>query len=157
MAYSAGMDARGASDPTRIGESPLTVADVVRVADGSPVQLTDAAIDRMTAAREVVQALVDGDELIYGLNTGLGHMRDVRVPVDSLRLYQEGILLSHNGGLGEPLPTRVVRAAMAVRVAGLATGGAGASVAAAETLVAMLNRRRSPDRTDGRARSARPT
>jgi histidine ammonia-lyase len=134
------MDARGASDPVRIGDSPLTVADVVRVADGSPVQLTDAAIARMTAAREVVQTLVDGDELIYGLNTGLGHMRDVRVPTDSLRLYQEGILLSHNGGLGEPLPSRVVRAAMAVRVAGLATGGAGASVAAAEALVAMLGR-----------------
>ena len=127
-------------DPVRIGDSPLTVADVVHVADGAPVELAEAASARMAAARAVVQELVDGDELIYGLNTGLGHMRDVRVPVDSLRRYQEAILRSHDGGLGEPLPTRVVRAAMAVRVAGLATGGAGASVAAAETLVAMLNR-----------------
>jgi histidine ammonia-lyase len=134
------MEARTAADPIRIGDAPLTVARVVRVADGAPVRLTDAAIARMTAAREVVQALVDGDELIYGLNTGLGHLRDVRVPVDSLGMYQEAILLSHNGGLGDPLPTRVVRAAMTVRVAGLATGGAGASVAAAETLVAMLER-----------------
>ena len=124
----------------QIGDVPLTVADVVRVADGGAVELTDAAQVRIRAAREVVDQLVSGDELIYGLNTGLGHLRDTRIPLDALRAYQEAIVVSHEGGVGPPLPTRVVRAAMLVRVAGLATGGAGASLGVAATLVAMLNR-----------------
>jgi len=66
-------------------------------------------------------------------------MRDVRVPLESLREYQPAIVATHSGGIGEPLPTEAVRAAMAVRVAGIARGGAGSSLAVAETLVAMLN------------------
>ena len=40
--------------------------------------------------------------------------------------------MSHDGGIGEPLPTEVVRAAMAVRLNGIARGGSGASPAAAQ-------------------------
>lgn len=127
-------------DVVPIGEQSLTIGDVVRVADGARVTLERSAMDRMRAAREVVDGLVAGDELIYGLNTGLGHLRDVRVPVDVLRAYQEAIVVAHDGALGPPLPTRVVRAAMFVRVAGLARGGAGATPAVAETLIAMLER-----------------
>ena len=83
---------------------------------------------------------MSGDELIYGLNTGLGHLRDTRIALDTLRTYQEAIIVSHEGAIGPPLPTRVVRAAMLVRVAGFATGGAGVSPEVATTLVAMLNR-----------------
>jgi histidine ammonia-lyase len=41
--------------------------------------------------------------------------------------------------LGEPLPTAIVRAALAVRLNGIARGGSGAAVEVAETLAAMLN------------------
>jgi histidine ammonia-lyase len=60
--------------------------------------------------------------------------------VDVLRAYQEAIVVAHDGAIGPPLPTRVVRAAMFVRIAGLARGGAGTTPAVAETLVAMLDR-----------------
>jgi histidine ammonia-lyase len=47
--------------------------------------------------------------------------------------------MSHGGGIGPPLPTAVVRAALAVRLNGIARGGSGAGVAVAEILAAMLN------------------
>ena len=130
------------SSPTQvaIGDLPLTVADVVRVADGAHVELTATAEARIRAAREVVDRVVAGDDLIYGLNTGLGHLRDTRIPLEELRAYQDAIVVGHDGGVGPPLPTRIVRAAMLVRVAGFATGGAGVSPAVAHALVAMLNR-----------------
>jgi histidine ammonia-lyase len=129
-----------ATSPVEIGRRPTTVDDIVAIADGAPAALADEAVARMAAAREVVDDLVDGEALIYGLNTGLGHFRDQRMPAETLGLYQEAIVAAHAGGFGPALPTRVVRAAMAVRVAGLALGGAGASPAAAEQLVAMLER-----------------
>jgi len=123
-----------------VGARALTVADVVAVADGATVTLAPEAIARIVAARQVVDELVTGDVLIYGLNTGLGHLRDQRMPAEWLRDMQGLMVLAHDGAIGAPLPKRVVRAAMFVRVAGLATGGSGASLVIAETLVAMLNR-----------------
>ena len=130
--------------PVIVASRPVTTADVVCVADGAEVALGPEAVERITAARDVVDRLISGDELIYGLNTGLGHMRDVRVPVEMLRAYQRAIVIAHEGAIGDPLPARVVRAAMFARIAGLARGGAGATLAVAETLVAMLNRRVHP-------------
>ena len=62
------------------------------------------------------------------------------MPVDVLRAYQQAIVRVHDGAFGPPLPTRVVRAAMLVRVAGIAEGGSGASLGVAQTLLAMLDR-----------------
>src|ERR1700694_4761024 len=50
----------------------------------------------------------------------------------------------HAGAIGPPLPAKVVRAAMAARVNGIARGGAGATLACAQTYVAMLNARVHP-------------
>jgi histidine ammonia-lyase len=130
--------------PIVLDDAPPTIADVVAVADGAPVALGPAAERRIEAARAVVDRLVLGPELVYGLNTGLGHMRDVRVSVDVLRAYQETIVRAHDGGLGEPLPTRIVRATMFVRLAGIARGGSGATLGSARMLARMLSARLHP-------------
>jgi len=128
------------SDATVIIDvEPLSPADLLRVARGARLELGDGARRRIAASRAVVDRHAAGPDLVYGLNTGLGHWRDQRVPEEALRAQQSQIVTMHAGGLGPPLNTDVVRAAMAVRVAGIARGGAGASPALADTLVAMLN------------------
>ena len=122
-----------------VDDRPLRVDDVVRVADGARLELGPAARRLIDASRAVVDALVDGEALIYGLNTGLGHERNLRLPAESLAASQEHIVRLHDGGIGEPLPSRIVRAAMTVRVAGIARGGSGASPGVADTYVGMLN------------------
>jgi histidine ammonia-lyase len=122
-----------------VDAAPSTIADVVAVAAGAPVEIGPTARARIVRARDVVDELTAGERLIYGLNTGLGSGRDVRVPIEELERYQPAIVLSHAGGIGPPLPTPVVRAAMFVRLAGMARGGAGTSLAAAESYAAMLN------------------
>jgi histidine ammonia-lyase len=122
-----------------VGAGPFTLDELVRVARGAPVELSAEARDRLAASRAIVDAAVEGPDLVYGLNTGLGHMRNERVEVETLGAYQEAIVASHAGAIGAPLPTDVVRAAMAARVNGIARGGAGASPAVADALVAMLN------------------
>jgi histidine ammonia-lyase len=119
--------------------APPSIDDVLAVARGAGVVLGPVAVDRIVAGRTVVDRLVNGPDLVYGLNTGLGHMRDMRVEVDVLRAYQETIVRAHDGGLGAPLPTIVVRAAMFVRLAGIARGGSGAALASAQQLAAMLS------------------
>ena len=122
-----------------VDDAPLTVADITAVAAGARLAIGPIAAARIAASRAVVDGLVAGDELIYGLNTGLGHMRNDRVPLEVLEASQVVTVRVHAGGIGDPLPADIVRAAMAVRVAGIARGGSGASPAIAEVYVAMLN------------------
>jgi histidine ammonia-lyase len=132
------------TEMVEIGARPPTIEDVCLVADGAPVRLSPDVRQRIAESRAVVDSLVSGETLIYGLNTGLGHMRDERVPIEALRTYQEAIVAGHAGGLGAPLPARIVRAAMFARLTGVAGGGSGLSPVVADQLVEMLNRGVSP-------------
>jgi histidine ammonia-lyase len=126
-------------DAVTISEDQLAIEELLRVVDGAPVHLGDGARATIAASRAVVDRMLEADEPVYGLNTGVGHLKDTRLPVDELRSTQVVLLMSHAGGLGATLPSRVVRAAMAVRLNGIARGGSGASPRVAEVLAAMLN------------------
>jgi histidine ammonia-lyase len=122
-----------------LDDEALTIAEIVEIARGARVSLGPAATERIRQSRAVVDRLVNGEKLIYGLNTGLGHMRNERVPLDILEQTQVMTVRVHSGGIGPPLPAEIVRAAIAVRLAGIARGGSGASPAIADAYVAMLN------------------
>ncbi len=66
-------------------------------------------------------------------------MRDHGVPLDVLQRYQCQMIEAHASGIGPPLDTEDVRAAMLARVSGAARGGAGLTLEAVRLLVAMLN------------------
>jgi histidine ammonia-lyase len=133
-----------ADEVMSISDQPLSLDALVQIARGARLALGEGAIRKIRASRAVVDAALSGPELVYGLNTGLGHMRNERMPVEALIRYQESMVASHAGAIGRPLPSDVVRAAMAARVNGFARGGSGASLAAAEILVSMLNARIHP-------------
>lgn len=122
-----------------IGTSELALDDLVAIAHGAAVGLDADAWRTVDASRAIVDAVVDGPHLVYGLNTGLGHQRDVALQRDGLRRIQALVVRAHEGGVGDPLPSVVVRAAMAARLNGIARGGSGASRPVAEALVALLN------------------
>ena len=122
-----------------INEVPLAVEDLLAVVDGARVELDDGARARIAASRAVVDRALAGGEAVYGLTTQVGHGKDTRLSEEEIRGEQRFLVMSHSGGIGPPLPTAIVRAALAVRLNGIARGGSGAGVAVAEILAAMLN------------------
>ena len=122
-----------------ITEAALGIEEVLAVADGARVQLDDGVRARIAGARAVVDRALDTGEIVYGLTTQVGHGKDTRLSEEEIRGEQRFLVMSHSGGIGPSLPTRVVRAALAVRLNGIARGGSGAGVAVAEILAAMLN------------------
>ena len=118
----------------------LQVDDVVRVArDGERVSLGPGATTRLKAARDLVDRLVAEDRLVYGLTTGVGALKNVRIPPADTRQLQRNLLMSHAVGVGPPLPEDVVRAGMLVRVNQFCQGTSGVSPRVAEQLVDLLN------------------
>jgi histidine ammonia-lyase len=119
----------------------LTLDDVIAVADrGEPVGLAPAAVERVRAARAVVEQKARGDDPVYGVNTGFGSFAEVKVPADALDALQLNLLRSHAAGLGPPLPARTIRATMLLRANVLAKGFSGIRSETLELLVALVNR-----------------
>jgi histidine ammonia-lyase len=125
----------------RVGAQRVTIADVVRVArDGAPVALAAAARDHVAAARAAVEQAAAGDAPVYGVNSALGANTGFRVSPDDLADYQRRAIRARAVGIGPPYDRVSVRAITFARVAGLAQGGSGISLAVLDALVAMLNR-----------------
>ncbi len=119
----------------------LALADVWGVAvHNDRVSLTDAARERMRAAREVVESAAHGTkEHTYGVNTGFGRFVSRSIPEELTEELQLRLLRSHACGVGEPYPNEIVRAAMLLRANALAKGYSGARVVTVELLIECLN------------------
>jgi histidine ammonia-lyase len=121
------------------GES-LTIEHVLAVAlRDEPAGIAPSAVDKMLRSRTVVERLAAGDEPVYGVNTGVGQLADVRIPAEDLETLQRNIVRSHACGAGEPLARAEVRAMMLIRANALAKGFSGIRPLVAERLCEMLN------------------
>ena len=96
---------RGGVDARRHDHgTPLTIEDLLAVARGARIELGDDARATIVASRAVIDRMLEGDEPVYGLNTGVGHMKDSVLPTEELRSGQVMLLMTHAGGTGPPLP-----------------------------------------------------
>ncbi|MGC9970895.1 MAG: histidine ammonia-lyase [Bryobacteraceae bacterium] len=119
----------------------LTIEEVVAVAkEGEPVSLAPEAVQKMLRARAVVERLASADTPVYGVNTGVGLLADVRIPRQDLEQLQRNVVRSHACGVGEPLRRAEVRAMMLIRANVLAKGFSGIRPVVAERLCQLLNR-----------------
>jgi histidine ammonia-lyase len=127
--------------PVQLDGESLTIANVRAVAEGrEEVSLAPSAFDKMRRSREPVERLAAGDDPIYGVNTGVGLLADVRIPRDELDQLQVNVIRSHAAGVGPPLPREGVRAMMLIRANVLAKGFSGIRPLIAERLCDLLNR-----------------
>ena len=122
-----------------ITEEPLALEDLLDIVDGARVEIADSARAVIAASRAVVDHALSRNDAVYGLTTQVGHGKDTRLTEEQIRGEQMFLVMSHGGGVGPALPTPQVRAALAVRLNGIAQGGSGASPAVADVLMAMLN------------------
>jgi len=118
----------------------LTVEEVCAVAaGGAEARLAPAAIGKMERSRAVVERLAAGDAPVYGVNTGVGLLADVRIAPADLDQLQRNVVRSHAAGVGDPLPRAEVRAMMLIRANVLAKGYSGIRPLVAERLCDLLN------------------
>jgi histidine ammonia-lyase len=118
----------------------LSLSEILAVADdGAIVGLAREAAARVDASRAVVDRKADGDEAVYGINTGFGALAETAIPRDALGALQLNLLRSHAAGFGEALPVRAVRASMLLRANVLAKGFSGIRRSTLERLIDLLN------------------
>ena len=124
-----------------IGDQPLSVDDVVAVArHGAGAALSQTVAARLDRARAVLDAWSRADRPVYGLTRGLGNKAGQVVPAEERADFSQTALEGRASGAGGYFDREVVRAALFVRAATLARGGAGVRPLIVETQLAMLER-----------------
>ena len=123
----------------------LTIEQVCEIAfSREQIALSLAAREKMQRSRAVVERLESGDQPVYGVNTGVGMLADVRVAAGDLEQLQRNVVRSHAAGVGEPLAGEEVRAMMAIRANVLAKGLSGIRPVVADRLCDLVNRGATP-------------
>ena len=123
-----------------LGDAPLSLGRIEAASrPGTRVTLSDATRGKIAAARSVVERYAEGDEPIYGLNTGLGGNVAYRLSRAEIEAFQVQMVRGRCIGIGEPFPEPVARSMLLCRLVGLAQGGSGISPAVLDLMVAMFN------------------
>jgi histidine ammonia-lyase len=106
---------------------------------GTTLQISDAAARDIERGAAAVAAIVSRGQPAYGVNTGFGRLAQTHIPNDQLELLQRNLVLSHAVGVGDPLPTGVVRLMLALKIVTLARGYSGVRRGLVDALLALYD------------------
>jgi histidine ammonia-lyase len=120
----------------------LTLEDIVDIARGrAKAELSADPAFRAAIARgaDFLDRLLREDGVIYGVTTGYGDSCTVTVPAELVAELPHHLYTYHGCGLGDYLTPDQTRAVMAARLASLAKGFSGVSVALLEQIARLLD------------------
>lgn len=123
--------------------SSLSVHDTYNAAiNRDKVELTPEAKVRIRDCRNKLleQIRKNPEQKIYGVNVGVGNLKDTFIDPSEAGSFQEKYIRSHNCGTGDPLPEEFARAMMIIRLNSFAHGVSAISLETVEMLESMLNR-----------------
>jgi len=120
----------------------LTPEDLLPLARGAELVLAIApgAKEAVARSRAVVDRHVENGDIVYGLTTGFGRLKNVAIDTKDLVALQKNLILSHSCGVGEPLPREEVRLAQVFRLNSLLRGYSGIRVELADALARLFNK-----------------
>ncbi|WP_208354441.1 histidine ammonia-lyase [Pseudaestuariivita rosea] len=107
---------------------------------GVAAVLATEAHTGIKAAAELVAQLANGDEPIYGVNTGFGKLATVKIATENTALLQHNLILSHCCGVGEALDIPTARLMMVLKLLSLGRGASGVSMKTVRLIEDMLAR-----------------
>ena len=126
--------------PVALGGAALTLEDLRRIADGAAAVLAPEAIAKIEPARALVEGTLRAGAPVYGVNTGFGALKSVRIDDADVERLQLNLLRSHAAGTGPELEAGAVRLILALRAHSLALGASGVRAGLLRHLVGMLER-----------------
>ncbi|MCK5039239.1 MAG: aromatic amino acid lyase [Thermoplasmata archaeon] len=123
----------------------LKIEGVVNVArHGEKVELHPQAIERINKCRDMLERKLAANEIMYGVNTGIGEFSEVVLNDDQVKDFQKYLVYNHAAGIGDPAPIEYVRGAMLGRANVHSHGNSGCRLEITQTLIEMLNKNVTP-------------
>ena len=105
---------------------------------GQAATLDRAAKPGVEAAADLVRRAAEGEEAVYGVNTGFGKLASVKIPSEQTETLQRNLILSHCCGVGEALDEATTRLMMVLKLMSLGRGASGVKWQTVELIEGML-------------------
>ncbi len=108
------------------GESHLTLTEYLHATRGDlEITLTDNVVRKLQEKRRALIHRIDQGETIYGVNTGFGKLKNVRISKSDLHQLQLNLLRSHACGTPPYFSPEIARGMLVLRMHTLARGYSG--------------------------------
>ncbi|MBZ0204287.1 MAG: histidine ammonia-lyase [Ignavibacteria bacterium] len=118
----------------------LTIPLAKKIVDKNlAIGLSPSAKQNIKRSRDVIEKWIKAGEVIYGVTTGFGEFKDVKIPKKDLEQLQHNLIISHAAGVGEALPKNIVRLMLLLRINSLAKGFSGVRLELVDQLIKIFN------------------
>jgi histidine ammonia-lyase len=123
----------------KYGIDYLTVDKVINIAQGKlKAEITSEAKDKVTACRNKVETMANGNKAVYGINTGFGPLCDVQITAEETSKLQENLLITHAVGVGNPIDKQLSKIMMICKVHALCQGFSGVRLELIERILYFI-------------------
>jgi histidine ammonia-lyase len=104
------------------------------------VSITFDAHEKINLCRTFLDKKTNNSgQLYYGVNTGFGFLQNVKIDDDQIEQLQYNLLVSHACGLGDEVPTEIVKLMLMLKIKSLSYGHSGVQIATVIRLMEMHN------------------
>lgn len=118
----------------------LTVENSVDIVlNNKKIMISKASEGRIRKSRSLVDLWIKNNEVIYGITTGFGEFKDVKIPQNDIEKLQRNLILSHSSGTGKYIPAIIARLMLLFRINSLSLGYSGVTMNLMNTLVKIFN------------------
>lgn len=118
----------------------LTVRNSIETVLGNhTISLAKSAERKILASRRLVEKWISDDKAIYGITTGFGEFKDVKISQKDIEKLQRNLILSHAAGVGKYIPDFIVRLMLLFRINSLASGHSGVRLELISHLIKLFN------------------
>ena len=117
----------------------VTLADLEEIwRKELPARINKEYYDAITKAAALVAKTAQGEEAVYGVNTGFGKLASIKIVPEKTASLQRNLILSHCCGVGEPLDRATTRLMMVLKLISLGRGASGVRLKLIHLIESML-------------------
>ena len=109
--------------------------------NNSKLELSKEAADNLLKLRDYLdKRMAEGEDTLYGINTGFGSLCDEVISTSDLGLLQKNLVMSHACGVGEMIPKEIIKLMMLLKIQSLSYGNSGVQVLTVQRLIDFYNK-----------------
>jgi histidine ammonia-lyase len=135
------MELNKMSETHHISSKQLSIEDISNIINtNATLLLSDESKLKVEKCRAYLDnKLGGGQDIFYGINTGFGSLCNTVISNEDLSKLQSNLVKSHACGVGEEVPTEIVKLMLLLKVQGLSYGHSGVQLQTIERLISFYN------------------
>ncbi|MFV0304318.1 MAG: histidine ammonia-lyase [Moheibacter sp.] len=125
----------------KYGVDHFTLEDVIDVLHlQKKVEINEKGKNQILKSKSNVEAIVNSDMTVYGINTGFGPLWDTKISKEETSKLQRNLLISHAVGVGNPISKELSKLMLITKAHALAKGFSGISMETYERILMFIEK-----------------